>query len=77
MKSCGACGGHARHGKSPETGLRARECPRFGFVHRACCAREACSEPDAAGHVRCGWERGGRERVLAALVEARAVESSP
>lgn len=76
MKLCGACGCHARHAKSPELGLRARDCPRFEFVHRACCEREPCSERDAAGHVRCGWEKGGRERVLVALLEQAAASVS-
>lgn len=63
MRICGACDLSVRHAKSPARGDRGRECPRWGAVHRACCAGEPCSETDAAGHVRCAWERGGRERV--------------
>lgn len=63
---CSLCGQHARHPKSPVPDLRRKACPRFpgGVIHRGCCALEACSEHDARGHVRCGWERGGRERIL-------------
>lgn len=68
---CSLCGDHARHGKSPHVELRRKTCPRFpgAFIHRGCCAREACSTVDARGHVRCGWEAGGRERLAAALHE--------
>lgn len=55
--------------------LRRKDCPRFategpgGVVHRGCCAKEPCSDIDARGHVRCGWENGGKERLLAAIIE--------
>lgn len=74
---CSLCGDHARHPKSPEAALRRKDCPRFatehgpGVVHRECCGREACSETDTRGHVRCAWDRGGRERVLARAALAR------
>lgn len=67
---CQLCGDHARHPKSPAVDLRRKPCPRFpepGVVHRGCCAAEPCSDTDARGHVRCGWEHGGKERLLAAL----------
>lgn len=80
---CALCGDHARHPKSPEAELRRKECPRFaagaepGVVHRGCCAREACSETDSRGHVRCGWARGGKERHLDALkLAARGAPTS-
>lgn len=67
---CALCGQHARHPKSPETELRRKECPRFttggsapAVVHRGCCAKEACSDTDGRGHVRCAWAHGGKERV--------------
>ena len=68
---CELCGDHARHPKSPQVDLRRKECPRFpgGVIHRGCCAKEVCSDIDARGHVRCGWEFGGKERYLASLVE--------
>lgn len=71
---CGLCGDHARHPKSPAVDLRRKPCPRFpeGVVHRGCCAREPCSDIDARGHVRCGWETGGKERLLAHLIETDA-----
>ena len=48
---------------------------RGGVVHRGCCAAEPCSDIDARGHVRCGWETGGKERLLASLIEReRAAE---
>lgn len=64
---CSLCGDHARHPKSPVADLRRKECPRFagGVIHRGCCALQPCSELDARGHVRCGWEHGGRERLAA------------
>lgn len=71
MTFCALCGTHARHPKSPEADLRRKECPRFahlgdaGVVHRGCCAAEPCSEVDARGHVRCAWDRGGKERLSA------------
>lgn len=57
MDVCEACGGHARRPDSPELDLRGRDCPKYGTVHRGCCADEPCSEEDAAGAVRCGWDR--------------------
>lgn len=62
---CALCGQHARHPKSPVPELRRKDCPRFadGVIHRGCCAGEACSFVDRRGHVRCGWETGGKERV--------------
>lgn len=62
---CALCGQHARHPKSPVPELRRKECPRFegAVIHRGCCAGEICSYIDRRGHVRCGWEIGGRERV--------------
>ena len=64
---CSLCGQHARHPKSPVPDLRRKACPRFpsGVIHRGCCAGEPCSDTDARGHVRCGWDRGGRERLAA------------
>jgi hypothetical protein len=69
---CSLCGDHARHPKSPEVDLRRKECPRFpgGVIHRGCCQKEVCSDLDARGHVRCGWELGGKERYLASLIDA-------
>jgi hypothetical protein len=68
---CQLCGAHARHPKSPALDLRRKECPRFPgeVIHRGCCAKEVCCDIDARGHVRCGWENGGKERFLAQLVE--------
>ncbi|MEA3199126.1 MAG: hypothetical protein QOE90_554 [Thermoplasmata archaeon] len=62
---CALCGQHARHPKSPVLELRRKECPRFpdGVIHRGCCAGEVCSFLDSRGHVRCGWEIGGKERL--------------
>lgn len=62
---CSLCGDHARHAKSPEADLRRKGCPRFpgGVIHRGCCAQEVCSERDTRDHVRCGWDKGGRERL--------------
>lgn len=79
---CALCGQHARHPKSPETELRRKECPRFttgigapAVVHRGCCAKEACSDTDGRGHVRCAWWHGGKERVGAE--KAKAAASDP
>ena len=69
MRFCGSCGSLARHAQSVARDLRGRECPRWGTVHRGCCATAVCSETDARGHVRCAWARGGKER--AALEDAR------
>lgn len=63
--------------------LRRKDCPRFaadgagGVIHRGCCAKEPCSDIDARGHVRCGWETGGKERLLASLVEKDDRGASP
>jgi hypothetical protein len=46
-----------------------RAVSQYGTIHRGCCAKEVCSDIDARGHVRCGWEFGGKERYLATLVE--------
>lgn len=63
---CALCGQHARHAKSPVPDLRRKTCPRFPaqVIHRGCCAKEPCSEINARGQVRCGWETGGKERLL-------------
>lgn len=44
---------------------------QLGVVHRGCCAQEPCSQTDGLGHVRCMWEKGGRERLLALKEPAR------
>lgn len=54
---CEACGGYARREDSPRKELRGRDCPKHGHVHRRCCAEETCSFEDAAGALRCGWDR--------------------
>lgn len=76
---CALCGDHARHAKSPRIELRRKECPRFpgGVIHRGCCAGEPCSLLDTRGHVRCGWDAGGRERLAAHLhaLEGRSAQA--